>query len=85
MTEGALAHGYRGAKMAPASEIVDRSGNAPARRLTSKRPGVASGQPYYRYRGYYKNRDFFSHKPPSLSNCSLRTIFRKFFSLSLFC
>jgi len=57
MTEGALAHGYRGAKMAPGSEVVDRSGNAPSRRLTSERPGVTSGQPHHRYRGYYKNRD----------------------------
>jgi hypothetical protein len=63
MTEGALAHCYRGAKIAPTGEVVDRSGDTASRRLSSKRPGVASRQPNYRYRGYDKNRDFPSHKP----------------------
>jgi len=62
MTEGALAHCYGGAKVAPGGEVVYRSGDAASRRLAPKRPGVASGQPNYRYRGYDKNRDFPSHK-----------------------
>jgi len=64
MTEGALANRYRGAKMAATGEVVDCSGNArpwPAPVRVEQRPSAASRQPQYRYRGYYKNRDFSSH------------------------
>jgi len=74
MTEGALANRYRGAKMAASGEVVNRPGDAASRRLSSDpigRPSVASGQPNYRYRGYYKNRDFPSHK---LFSCSSSAI-----------
>lgn len=82
VTEGALADGRCGQRAGKtAREVMDCSRKARPWRLSSERPGVASGQPDYRYRGYCKNRNFSSHKPPSLRKCSLRTIFRKFLSL----
>src|SRR5271157_4585544 len=77
MTEGALANGYRGAKMAPGGEVVDRSGDAASRRLTSQRPSVASGQPDYRYRGYYKNCDFSPHNSSLVVQLLPKSCFRR--------